>query len=435
MVKKGSILLMCMIALVAFAIWAPNAAAWEQWSTDRNTTNCAGCHGNFRAAGYISASDGTAWNANLHDPHRNTWLAGECAVCHQPPTGTPRFPVFLNISAGIPGLAPLSCTGCHEGEGLRAHHINAGAVVIGDPEFCSDCHADPNPPGEDVNPPYYGDTLGQIPSDACNTGAPPRNENKFGAFGLDNDGDLLYDGDDPDCAVAEPDINLNPAALDFGVVTIGNSSTLSADIENLGNAELTVTSITLAAGTSAEFTFTDPTPIIIPPGGSQAVTVTYTPVDVGLDTGGLDIASDDPDEPTVTLALSGTGEAAPTPDINLNPAALDFGTVFTGNASTLNANIENLGNAELTVTLIDLCVGTSTEFSFTADPTPIVIPPGVGDLHAGGCGRGRWLLRHLERRSRRAGGAARPAGHRSRRADPGHQSESGGAGLWGGDHR
>jgi hypothetical protein len=37
------------------------------------------------------------------------------------------------------------------------------------------------------------------------------------------------------------------------------------------------------------------------------VSVTYTPVDVGMDTGCLEISSDDPDEPLVELGLTGEG--------------------------------------------------------------------------------------------------------------------------------
>ena len=67
-----------------------------------------------------------------------------------------------------------------------------------------------------------------------------------------------------------PDINLNPASLDSGVVTVGDSTSLTAQIENLGNADLTVNDITLSAGTGAEFTFSTPaTPFTIPVGGSQ----------------------------------------------------------------------------------------------------------------------------------------------------------------------
>jgi hypothetical protein len=174
---------------------------------------------------------------------------------------------------------------------LRAHHAATGIAA------CAGCHtADTTPVGEDGVTAYY-----------VTLGIDPCNDAQLGVFGLDNDGDLLYDGDDPDC-FPFPDINLNPAALDFGVVTIGGSSTLTAQIENLGTADLTVNSITPAAGTSGEFTFMAPaTPFIIPPGGSQAVTVTYTPVDVGLDTGELDIDSDDPDEPLVELGLTGEG--------------------------------------------------------------------------------------------------------------------------------
>ena len=112
------------------------------------------------------------------------------------------------------------------------------------------------------------------------------------------------------------------------MVTVGDSTSLTAQIENLGNADLTVNDITLSAGTGAEFTFSTPaTPFTIPVGGSQTVNVTYAPGDVGMDTGGLEIVSDDPDEFSVTLNLKGTGEPVPTPDINLNPASLDFGVV------------------------------------------------------------------------------------------------------------
>jgi hypothetical protein len=88
---------------------------------------------------------------------------------------------------------------------------------------------------------------------------------------------------------------------------------LNANIQNLGNADLTVNSINLCAGTSAEFSFTaDPTPIVIPPGGTRMVSVAYAPVDEGLDTGCLDITSDDPDESVVFLDLSGNGTAPQT---------------------------------------------------------------------------------------------------------------------------
>jgi hypothetical protein len=52
------------------------------------------------------------------------------------------------------------------------------------------------------------------------------------------------------------------------------------------------------------------------------LTVTYKPADVGDDTGCLEIASDDPDEPTVEFALTGTGAEPPPVVVDLDIAGL-----------------------------------------------------------------------------------------------------------------
>jgi hypothetical protein len=128
-----------LIALVALMAWTPEAVAFEQYSVDRDTGNCADCHFNFRNPpqaegdpfGYVSNKDGTNWLDDLHDAHRNAMLDGDCDTCHS--TGG-RFPVLLGSSNGGTGLDPISCLGCHgraeaeaggavTGAGLRQHHF------------------------------------------------------------------------------------------------------------------------------------------------------------------------------------------------------------------------------------------------------------------------------------------------------------------------
>lgn len=181
---------------------------------------------------------------------------------------------------------------------------------------------------------------------------------------------------DPVTAAQEPDINLNPVNLAYGTVIVGEAKALSAAVQNLGNADLNVSQIALCAGTSSEYGWSPDAPFTVAAGGSNTLTVTYTPIDDGNDVGCLEIASDDPDEASIVLNLEGSGQT-PTvaqPDINLNPVALDFGEVATGTASSLQALVENLGDADLSVSVVNLCAGGSSEYSWSSGG--FVVAPG-----------------------------------------------------------
>jgi hypothetical protein len=369
---------------VILAAYSSSANAYSTYSSNGSTGNCATCHGRFTQGPYVSLADDVSWGNSLHNVHRSTMLNSDCAVCHG--AGS-RSPVFLASSVGSNGFN-ISCNGCHgrpetdagsqvNGAGLRQHHWNSGQTL------CINCHSDSNPASfttvaENVFPPYYftpDASHPNKPTDPCN---PAAEENFAGtAIGLDNDGDGLYDLNDGDCQAAAPDINLNPAALSFGSLIVGTLNTLTTQIQNLGNADLVVSSVALEAGTSTEFSFTPPgTPFTVPAGGSQSISVTYQPVDIGLDNGSLVISSNDPDEATVSLSISGTGEPVPTPDINLNPATITIGSVLIGNSLSQDFIIQNLGTAALIVNTISPAAGTSSEFSFTAPGTPFSIVGG-----------------------------------------------------------
>ncbi len=166
-------------------------------------TNCAQCHGDFRAPGYISLHDGSAWGGSLHDIHRNNMLSSDCNTCHTATTNQ----IFLGSSNGGIGLSPISCLGCHGraqegGAALRQHHFTAGETI------CAGCHNDSNPAnfrpaGENVAPAYYFTPDSAHPNKPTNACNPAGEENFAGSpLGLDNDGDGLYDAADPDCRAA-----------------------------------------------------------------------------------------------------------------------------------------------------------------------------------------------------------------------------------------
>jgi hypothetical protein len=202
-------------AICALLAWPRSGTAFTQYSLNGgDATNCASCHGDFRATAYVSLADGQNWG-NLHNLHRTSMLSGDCASCH----GADDLPVILDASDGGNGLSPIGCVGCHGraednvaanpeigagrsgyGAGLRQQHQNAGVTS------CSNCHLDANPAnytpvGENVLPTYYanpGTGHPAMPSESCNGDG---SENFAGATqGLDNDGDDVYDASDSNCA-------------------------------------------------------------------------------------------------------------------------------------------------------------------------------------------------------------------------------------------
>ncbi len=166
-----------------------------------------------------------------------------------------------------------------------------------------------------------------------------------------------------------PDINVTPAQLAFGDVTIGNTPNRTLTISNTGNADLTVTS---AVVTGAGFTAPAFNNVTITPGNNATLTVTFAPTAVQNYTGTVTINSNDPDEGVVTVPLSGNGVEQEHPDIDVTPMELDFGTVIIGNTSDLDLIIANVGDLDLTVTS-----ATVVGAGFTAPAfNNVVISPG-----------------------------------------------------------
>lgn len=367
--RTAPVFLFAVLVLV-FGFQVRSAEAYSQYSVNKDATNCRACHGDFRASNYTSLSDSQSWG-NLHDLHRNTMLGGDCETCH---SSGGRFPVILDSSVGgTGGLQAISCVGCHGraedeaspnagyGAGLRQHHWRAGEKV------CAGCHSDANPAnytpvGEDVLPPYYanpGTGHPNMPTDPCNLDG---NEDFAGsAEGLDNDGDDIYDGADPDCQATAPHIGVAPASNAYGDVTVGGSSSQAFTISNTGSADLVVSGIGLATGTNYSVAVggSNPCPNLTPTilaGNNCTVQVTFSPVSVGnniSDT--LAITSNDTGNSPLNVSLTGNGVAGSTPNISVGPASIPFSDLVVGDSSSPQVvTISNTGTAALSVSGISL---------------------------------------------------------------------------------
>jgi hypothetical protein len=161
-------------------------------------------------------------------------------------------------------------------------------------------------------------------------------------------------------SVATPAISVNPASLDFGTVTVGQTKDLSVQVSNTGTATLNVTSINAPNAPFAMLVGNLPGPISA--GQSQQITIRFSPTVAGAQTGTLIINSNDPAKPTITVNLTGTGaqQQATAPSISVTPASLDFGTVTVNQTKDLPLQIANTGNAALNITSIG---GSSGQFT------------------------------------------------------------------------
>ena len=128
----------------------------------------------------------------------------------------------------------------------------------------------------------------------------------------------------------EPEIVVYPAILshDFGDVPIGESRTYVAQIMNIGNADLEVSSITLDSLGSADFTITSApeTPVTVAPSDIFLVDIeiTFTPTTEGYVSTTLLIESNDADEPLVGVELGGVGVIVEIPPEQQIQNILDF---------------------------------------------------------------------------------------------------------------
>ncbi|MEN8182497.1 MAG: hypothetical protein ABFS46_08175, partial [Myxococcota bacterium] len=212
-------------------LWAVSAGAYPSYND--GGTDCVQCHPGFVERG------------PLHDLHvGNNQMTNECLLCHTSVGDDPQ----TDSSGDDEGLG---CSGCHVGPGLRLHHTNAGAPDDADGLFCVNCHpTDPPPLGEDFLPPYYERVDVNI-TDPCEID-PEFGGEDYNAdeFGLDNDGDLLYDIDDPDCVVPTTTTSTTSTTTTTTTTTTVPTTTTTTAVPSTTTTAVPTTTTTTTSTTS-----------------------------------------------------------------------------------------------------------------------------------------------------------------------------------------
>ena len=231
--KLWNVIPLLMAGLLMVAIFSSQPEAYERY---QDGCNQGACHGDFTSA--TSPKGNTFPSGSKHEMHRaSSEMNTECNLCHT--NGDNRNP-FTGSSQGTAANPGLGCTGCHNGAGLRLHHDNNGIAE------CISCHGPGSPPPESTSPTYYG-TVDTNADGPCNSIAAARTNENWTVDtiyeGLDNDGDNLYDGFDPDCAPPGTPGETNPLVVEAhdktnGILTLSYGAACSASDYSLEYGDL-----------------------------------------------------------------------------------------------------------------------------------------------------------------------------------------------------
>lgn len=184
---------------------------------------------------------------------------------------------------------------------------------------------------------------------------------------------LLSCGGDQGFQRLYADIAWAPDALDFGQVRKDQAASLVLQVGNAGEGELSVNGVTL--GEERADLGLSTTTLDLGRGESGEIELTWTPTALGTLATTLNLLSNDPEHPVLSLPL--TGEAiAGGPDLRLDTKALDFGAVEVGASASRAFTIRNAGDEELTIEASSPQSG-SGAFALLSDPRGRSLAPGA----------------------------------------------------------
>ncbi len=146
--------------------------------------------------------------------------------------------------------------------------------------------------------------------------------------------------------------------IPFGSVTQNLSAIQTVTVTNDGNASLTLGQIAMANSLAAPFSIGTDTCSnqIVAPAGTCSFQVLFEPTATGPFNDTLDVPSDDPDQPTVTVSVTGTGVAVPVGDISVTDSVspsgdlqVVYGNVGLGSSVNQTITVSNAGTGNLVI--------------------------------------------------------------------------------------
>lgn len=133
----------------------------------------------------------------------------------------------------------------------------------------------------------------------------------------------------PEIVVEQPaatNLTSGTASIAFGSVALGAPGAAKTfTIRNTGNGNLTLSNPTVSGGQAGDFTVSTAGLLLtVPPGGQTTFAVTFNPGNSGTRSTTLSIGSNDADESSFTIALTGTGTGTPTTELSVELNGTDL---------------------------------------------------------------------------------------------------------------
>ena len=175
---------------------------------------------------------------------------------------------------------------------------------------------------------------------------------------------------------ATPQLTLSASSLSFGSTTVGSTVTRTLILTSSGNAPLTITAVPV---NGAAFSILNTAlPATLQPNQQLTVTVEFQPAAAGTDTGSLSVTSDDPGGAAI-VSLGGSAAATTTPQLTVNPSAVNFGSVPLNTTATQTVTLTSGGSGSVTVSADSL---SGAGFAASGLSFPLTLAPGqTATLH------------------------------------------------------
>ena len=162
--------------------------------------------------------------------------------------------------------------------------------------------------------------------------------------------------------------------LSMGGVVIATSGTQSINIENIGGVDVTVSSIEIAGTDAAEFFWAGNCLVLLAPGASCEIQVTFSPQTIDAKEALLRIHTDFPEQALIEVSLLGEGWDIPQPRIGVSSSNIELGLASLGFATSRAMTMINGGDSNLVVTSIVIEGTNAGDFSVTQDCIRVLTP-------------------------------------------------------------